>query len=181
MSYPPPQDPYQPHRPPPVVPGHQQSPSGWPPQPPAKKRQGPLTWILGGVLVVLALCVGLTVIVGLTSDNDDAKRGAVAGATQTAGKAIATHPTTAAAGRTTAPSRAVAAATTKPKPTSAKPKPKPTRTATTKPEPTSDPTHTGVTAGAFCSEHGDYGLTSKGTLMRCKTSATDSRYRWRRA
>lgn len=36
-----------------------------------------------------------------------------------------------------------------------------------------------VHPGAFCSEHGYYGYTAAGTLMRCKTSATDSRYRWR--
>lgn len=177
MTYPP--DPHR--RPPPVVPGYQQQPRGWPQQPPpAKKRPGPLKWILGSVLVVLALCVGLTVIVGITSGGDNAKRAAVAGGAETT--AVRAQPTT--AGPATSPiTRPAAAVTTKPKPTSAKPKPKPTKTktVTTEPEPTSDPTHAGVTAGAFCSEHGDYGLTSKGTLMRCKTSATDSRYRWRKA
>jgi hypothetical protein len=38
-----------------------------------------------------------------------------------------------------------------------------------------------VWPGAFCDEHGWYGYTSARTLMRCKTSATDSRYRWRSA
>jgi hypothetical protein len=38
-----------------------------------------------------------------------------------------------------------------------------------------------VHPGAFCSEHGWYGYTSKGTLMRCTTTATDTRYRWRAA
>ena len=38
-----------------------------------------------------------------------------------------------------------------------------------------------VWPGAFCDEKGWYGYTSAGTLMRCKTSATDSRYRWRSA
>ncbi len=37
----------------------------------------------------------------------------------------------------------------------------------------------GVTPGAFCSQHGAYGVTSTGQLMQCKTSATDTRYRWR--
>lgn len=37
----------------------------------------------------------------------------------------------------------------------------------------------GVHPGAYCSEHGAYGYTSAGTLMQCKTSASDSRYRWR--
>jgi hypothetical protein len=35
-----------------------------------------------------------------------------------------------------------------------------------------------VHPGAFCAEHGYYGYTSAGTLMRCVTTATDSRYRW---
>lgn len=38
-----------------------------------------------------------------------------------------------------------------------------------------------VRPGAFCSERGSFGRTSAGTLMQCKTSATDSRYRWRAA
>lgn len=40
-----------------------------------------------------------------------------------------------------------------------------------------------VTAGAFCAQQyqGYYGYTSGGTLMQCKTSATDSRLRWRAA
>jgi hypothetical protein len=38
-----------------------------------------------------------------------------------------------------------------------------------------------VRPGAFCSERGAYGRTSAGTLMQCKTSSTDSRYRWRAA
>jgi hypothetical protein len=38
-----------------------------------------------------------------------------------------------------------------------------------------------VRPGAFCSERGAYGRTNAGTLMQCKTSSTDSRYRWRAA
>jgi hypothetical protein len=45
--------------------------------------------------------------------------------------------------------------------------------------PTSNTTHFGVKAGAFCDEHGDYGLTAKRKLMRCTTSDSDDRYRWR--
>jgi hypothetical protein len=37
-----------------------------------------------------------------------------------------------------------------------------------------------VSPGAFCSERGWYGKTNTGVTMRCKTSSTDSRYRWRR-
>ncbi|MFC8501392.1 HNH endonuclease family protein [Pedococcus sp. NPDC057267] len=39
----------------------------------------------------------------------------------------------------------------------------------------------GVHAGAFCSPEGALGRTSAGTLMRCSTTATDPRARWRRA
>jgi hypothetical protein len=38
-----------------------------------------------------------------------------------------------------------------------------------------------VHPGAFCSPGGALGLTNDGTLMRCETSATDSRNRWRKA
>jgi hypothetical protein len=40
---------------------------------------------------------------------------------------------------------------------------------------------TTVTPGAYCSVEGATGLTSKGTKMVCKTTATDSRLRWRAA
>jgi hypothetical protein len=38
-----------------------------------------------------------------------------------------------------------------------------------------------VSPGAFCSPEGATGVTSKGTAMVCKTSATDTRARWRSA
>jgi hypothetical protein len=38
-----------------------------------------------------------------------------------------------------------------------------------------------VTPGAFCSVAGATGLTSTGKAMVCKTTATDSRLRWRAA
>lgn len=38
-----------------------------------------------------------------------------------------------------------------------------------------------VHPGAFCAEHWSYGYTSVGTLMRCTTTASDSRFRWRSA
>ncbi|HEU0239968.1 MAG TPA: hypothetical protein VFR11_11950 [Micromonosporaceae bacterium] len=48
--------------------------------------------------------------------------------------------------------------------------------------PTAPPTVTGVVhSGAFCSQHGSYGFTVDHVLMRCKTSTTDPRYRWRKA
>lgn len=45
--------------------------------------------------------------------------------------------------------------------------------------PAAAPTYHGVTPGAFCGDHYALGLTSTGELMQCKTSATDSRFRWR--
>lgn len=47
--------------------------------------------------------------------------------------------------------------------------------------PAGQPTQKDVHPGAFCKPRGAYGLTSDGTLMRCKPSATDSRNRWREA
>jgi hypothetical protein len=38
-----------------------------------------------------------------------------------------------------------------------------------------------VRPGAYCSEHWQYGRTSAGTLMRCTTTSTDARFRWRSA
>lgn len=38
-----------------------------------------------------------------------------------------------------------------------------------------------VHPGAFCSPAGALGVTAEGTLMVCKTTATDSRLRWRAA
>ena len=51
------------------------------------------------------------------------------------------------------------------------------------PPPPPDPpaTQKGVHPGAFCSPKWAFGLTSAGTLMQCKPSATDTRFRWRRA
>ena len=64
----------------------------------------------------------------------------------------------------------------------ATPSPTPTPTSTPTPTPTvTGPRYVGysVHPGAFCSEHWWYGYTSAGTLMQCKTSATDARFRWR--
>ena len=36
-----------------------------------------------------------------------------------------------------------------------------------------------VSPGAFCSERGWWGRSKTGLTMRCKTTSTDSRYRWR--
>jgi hypothetical protein len=49
------------------------------------------------------------------------------------------------------------------------------------PVPAPPATVQGVHPGAFCSPEGALGRTVKGTPMQCKTSATDSRARWRAA
>jgi hypothetical protein len=61
----------------------------------------------------------------------------------------------------------------KPKPTTRKPTPKPTKT--------TRPAGPFVHPGAFCAPRGARGVTSKGTPMVCKPSATDPRNRWRKA
>ena len=38
-----------------------------------------------------------------------------------------------------------------------------------------------VHPGAFCSDAGAHGVTTRGTPMICKTTVTDSRLRWRSA
>jgi hypothetical protein len=57
---------------------------------------------------------------------------------------------------------------------------------TATPTPTPPPTTPGsvdyaVHPGAFCAERWSYGYTSAGTLMRCTTTSSDSRFRWRSA
>ena len=147
-----------------------------------------LQWVLVGIvaLVVLACLGGLVnAIAGPTPASNTGRSipgPTTTGPTEIVGPITATStvplptftpppPTT-----TNAPT-----ATPKPtsKPTTHKPAPKPT---THKPTPTSHPTVSGfVHPGAFCSQHYAYGFTDKGTLMQCKPSATDSRFRWRAA
>jgi hypothetical protein len=55
--------------------------------------------------------------------------------------------------------------------------PAPTPTATTAP----DTVDYAIHPGAYCSEHGSYGYTSAGTRMRCTTTSSDARSRWRSA
>ncbi|WP_145831067.1 hypothetical protein [Actinoplanes teichomyceticus] len=75
-----------------------------------------------------------------------------------------THPT-----RTSTPAR--------PRPTTARPTTTAPPATTT---PTSEPTRQGVRAGSFCSPEGAYGVTAKGTVMRC-TSRDGDQARWRKA
>ncbi len=69
---------------------------------------------------------------------------------------------------------------------SPKPQPKPaptTRQPAPAPKTTAPAPRQGVHPGAFCAatEAGAIGYTSSGTRMVCKTTATDSRLRWRAA
>ncbi|WP_161630103.1 serine/threonine kinase [Nocardiopsis lucentensis] len=63
------------------------------------------------------------------------------------------------------------------------PAPAPAPAPDPEPEPEPEaPSHVrGVHPGAFCDEYWQYGYTSAGTLMQCKTTATDDRFRWRAA
>jgi hypothetical protein len=54
--------------------------------------------------------------------------------------------------------------------------PTPTPTVSVTPSPTTLPT---VTPGAFCTPAGAIGKSASGVLYTCKTSATDTRNRWR--
>jgi len=85
-------------------------------------------------------------------------------------------PATTAAPATTAPVAPTTKAATTAKTTTAAPK----TTAATKATTTAASKAT-VTPGAFCSVAGATGLTSTGKAMVCKTTATDSRLRWRAA
>jgi hypothetical protein len=58
------------------------------------------------------------------------------------------------------------------------PAPLPSPTASTSPAGT---VGYAVTPGAYCSEHWSYGYTSAGTRMRCTTTSSDPRFRWRSA
>ncbi|MDU0315182.1 HNH endonuclease family protein [Phycicoccus sp. M110.8] len=71
---------------------------------------------------------------------------------------------------------ATSSSTSTPRPTTA--------TGTSSPKPSTTSTSSvvqGVHPGAFCSPESSLGRTSAGTLMRCSTTATDPRARWRRA
>jgi len=62
----------------------------------------------------------------------------------------------------------------------ATPSPEATATPSATPTPTQAPTQQAtVTPGAFCTPAGAVGQSSSGVLYTCKTSATDTRNRWR--
>lgn len=70
-----------------------------------------------------------------------------------------------------------------PHPTTHKPKPTTARPTTTKPKPsTSAPTgpiQQNVRQGQFCAPRGAFGLSRRGTVLRCGPSVDDPRDRWR--
>lgn len=72
-------------------------------------------------------------------------------------------------------------ATPKPVPPVAPPAAPPAVPAAPAPSPSSAFEQSGVHPGAFCSPHLSFGHTNDGTLMQCKPSATDARFRWRAA
>jgi len=96
--------------------------------------------------------------------------------TSPAPSASASIPATTTVPATTATAAPTTKAATTAKTTTSAPK----TTAATKTT-TSAAVQTTVTPGAYCSVEGATGLTSKGTKMVCKTTATDSRLRWRAA
>jgi hypothetical protein len=86
------------------------------------------------------------------------------------------------------PDAGVAVPSSSPAPTATPPppgSPQPTEPLAAPPTPTSTPAPPGdrglVHPGAFCSPDGATGHTSAGTPMRCTTTSTDSRNRWRAA
>ena len=170
---------------------------------PDTKRSALKAIVLGVIAVALLCCGGGVAINAFTNDDKPAPTattepdrqlaavptGEPVEPTATVEPAATTEPVVDPTVTTTRAAVATTPATAKPKPSTTRPKAKPTTTApkpkpTTKkpkPKPTSEPANTGVHPGAFCSEHGELGTTSKGTLMRCTTTAKDDRYRWRKA
>ncbi len=156
--------------------------------------------VLLSVLGVLVLCVGTTVVLGVSGalDPDEpaatkqaadvGKAAPLVGATsgRAATEGVTPSPavsrTKAAAPTPTRTSARPARTSAQPKPTTKKPQPRPT---TTKPKPrptttTKPPTKT-VTPGAFCSPEGATGVSKTGKLYRCTRKAGEDRARWRKA
>lgn len=162
------------------------------PQPPhlATAEQAPLSARLGSrpmigaaVIAILVLC-GLTGIIGLLAPRSDPQGLSSGQGTPAATTAAEQPPPTPAAPTTTAAAPTSRPPTTRPtpRPTTKKPQPRPVaKKPTPRPTQTTRSVRRGVHPGAFCSPRGAFGLTSAGTLMQCKPSATDSRNRWRRA
>lgn len=165
------------------------------PQPPGKKKPV-LMVVLLSVFGVLMLCVGTTVVLGISGALDEDKP--AAGTAVDAGKAAPLIGSTSSRASTpeVTESRTTGATQTrtagpapsqkpKPKPTTKpttrKPKPRPTTTRP-KPRPTTEaPAGKTVTPGAFCSPEGARGVSKTGKTYRCTRKTGEDRARWRRA
>jgi len=153
------------------------------PQPAAAGRNRLLIIVLSSVLGVAVLCCGGLWALGTFGPDATKNAASTAPALAVPSSIPVAIPTVATSGASVAPARTTAV----PHPTSRKPapkatpKPKPTTHKPAKPTPTTAPTRQGVHPGAFCSPAGALGRTSAGTLMKCKTTATDDRNRWRKA
>jgi hypothetical protein len=139
--------------------------------------------IVGGVPIVLCIAIAtVSAAMGINDENRSPARttsGVVvtqapsrtpAGSGTSAGATSGTNSTATSAATTSRPARLP------PPQTANNPPPPPPP-----PPPPAPATQRGVHPGAFCSPKWSYGLTSAGTLMQCKPSATDSRFRWRKA
>lgn len=88
-------------------------------------------------------------------------------------------PTTTPAATTAAPTPAVKPLPTKKRATTPTRKPAPKATFKPKPKPTIAKPVGNVRPGAFCAPEGSYGLTAKGTPMRCTRKDGEPRAHWR--
>jgi hypothetical protein len=168
-------------------------PPAMPPEPtPGKQSNKILLIVLASIAGFLILCCGgLGLIAALSGQTKPAASASPSVIAEAASGSPSIESTPSEAGESPGPS---AVPSSKP---SLKPSPKPSPRRVVAPAPKPAPTHTtrpsaqptrpapgpihGVHPGAFCSQHWQYGYTTAGTLMRCTTTASDSRYRWRKA
>jgi hypothetical protein len=119
-----------------------------------------------------------------SAHTDAAGVAAHTGAADPTSTAATTTATTSAANHSTA-APTTGAPVPPPAPAYTQPQPLPVTTTESTPPPydppTQQPTYDGVKPGAFCGDHWAYGWTVDMVWMQCKTSATDSRFRWRAA
>ena len=131
--------------------------------------------LVGGISVVLCAAIGtVSAAIGINDDRTPT-RTTPAVATPAPSRSAAT-PRASATATPTRSSTPTPAAPVDPPAPPAPPAPPPPAPP---PRPEPEPTQQGVHPGAFCSPKWAFGLTSSGTLMQCKPSATDTRFRWR--
>jgi hypothetical protein len=206
VTYPPPQDPWQPAPrradPPtellPVVPPYP-GPAGAAVAADGAATGGRLTLTAGRKvlvgfvgLLVLCCCGGGIGAALMNSDDDRSVATATTGPAQAvvesplAAEPDAAEPNTPSAGpvvpsRTERPTPSATRTSPRPAPTrsSSRPTPRSTTGAPRTTAPADPAIQSGVRAGAFCKPAGALGRTDSGKLMMCRTSAKDSRLRWR--